>query len=98
MEHLRCAAFELPFREGEEFGSGNTAELLEYLEQHGVVHREAGRWHWMADSADRLSRFPIAWPAVSLTLLASLLQWLALIAILAGLYWLGAPSFPDQAD
>jgi hypothetical protein len=55
-------------------------------------------WHWMADAAERLSRFPVAWPTLDLTLLASLLQWLALIAILAGLYWLGAPSFLDQAD
>lgn len=50
LEHVRCAAFELPFREGETFGGEDLAALLEYLADQGVVHFEAGRWHWIADS------------------------------------------------
>jgi DEAD/DEAH box helicase domain-containing protein len=50
LDHVRCAAFELPFREGEQFGGEDLAELLGYLEEHGVLHREGHQWHWMADS------------------------------------------------
>lgn len=50
MDHVRCAAFELPFRDGESFGGEDLRALLSYLEEQGVVHREAQSWHWMADS------------------------------------------------
>ena len=50
LDHVRCAAFELPFREGERFGGESLTELLEYLEEEGVIHREADRWYWSADS------------------------------------------------
>jgi len=50
LDHIRCAAFELPFKDGEAFGSENLNDMLAYLEEHGVVHREGTQWHWMADS------------------------------------------------
>lgn len=50
MDHIRCAAFELPFEEGETFGSVPIGEALEYLGSQGVLHREGPRWHWIADS------------------------------------------------
>ena len=50
MDHVRCAAFELPFNQGERFGGEDLDELLTYLQEQGVLHREAGRWHWLADS------------------------------------------------
>jgi DEAD/DEAH box helicase domain-containing protein len=50
LDHVRCAAFELPFRDGERFGKEALGELLGYLQEHGVVHREGQQWHWMADS------------------------------------------------
>lgn len=50
MDHLRCAAFELPFRADERFGPHPLEPLLAYLEQHGVLHREGATWHWIADS------------------------------------------------
>jgi len=50
MDHVRCAAFELPFRDGETFGGEDLCALLSYLEEQGVVHREGVQWHWMADS------------------------------------------------
>jgi len=50
MEHLRCAAFELPFEAGERFGAPALADLLGYLEGEQVLHREGDRWHWIADS------------------------------------------------
>ena len=50
LDHVRCAAFELPFREGDRFGSEDLGELLDYLVEQGVLHREGERWHWVADS------------------------------------------------
>ncbi|WP_303906113.1 DEAD/DEAH box helicase [Thiohalomonas denitrificans] len=50
LDHVRCAAFELPFREGERFGGENLLEMLEYLQEEGIVHPEGDTWHWSADS------------------------------------------------
>jgi len=50
MDHVRCAAFELPFVAGERFGGENLEEMLAYLAGQGIVHREGSRWHWIADS------------------------------------------------
>lgn len=50
LDHVRCAAFELPFRRDEYFGGENLEELLAYLEEQGVLHREADTWHWTEDS------------------------------------------------
>ena len=50
MDHIRCAAFELPFKRGEQFGTEDLSEYLEYLAEEGVLHREGDTWHWMTDS------------------------------------------------
>ncbi len=50
--HLRCAAFELPFRSGEVFGSIDPAdmrELLDFLQSEGVIHPSGDKYFWMAD-------------------------------------------------
>lgn len=52
LNHLRCAAFELPFQDGEGFGSlpaGRVAEFLEFLSEQGVLHRAGSKYFWMAD-------------------------------------------------
>ncbi|RME89766.1 MAG: DEAD/DEAH box helicase [Anaerolineae bacterium] len=52
LSHLRCAAFELPFREGERFGNLPTEDLralLEALAASGELHRSNGSYFWMAD-------------------------------------------------
>ena len=49
-DHLRCAAFELPFKSGERFGEENLEELLEYLREEGVIHKEGNQWYWMDDA------------------------------------------------
>ncbi len=49
VSHLKCAAFELPFERGEEFGA-DTAELLGLLAEEGILHAVDGRYHWMAES------------------------------------------------
>lgn len=50
LDHIRCAAFELPFVEGERFGSVEPAPWLEVLAEAEVLHQESGRWEWIADS------------------------------------------------
>ncbi|WP_051344126.1 DEAD/DEAH box helicase [Alicyclobacillus herbarius] len=51
VDHLKCAAYELPFRTDERFGVETTAELLDYLEAARVLHKGGdGRYYWMADS------------------------------------------------
>ncbi|NLI96474.1 MAG: DEAD/DEAH box helicase [Synergistaceae bacterium] len=50
VNHVKCAAFELPFRTGDRFGKADISEILEYLEEQRVLHRAEGRYHWQADS------------------------------------------------
>ena len=50
LDHVRCAAFELPFLAGERFGPVETEPFLEVLAESGVLHREGERWEWIADS------------------------------------------------
>ena len=51
LDHVRCAAFELPFATGERFGEGQALEpLLQYLADAGVLHREGENWHWITDA------------------------------------------------
>ncbi len=47
--HLRCAAFELPFRAGERFGRfGPVDELLDVLAEEGDLHHSGGQYRWVA--------------------------------------------------
>jgi DEAD/DEAH box helicase domain-containing protein len=57
LHHLKSAAFELPFEKGERFGGEDLEELLDYLEEKGVLHKVDDRWHWTAESypADEVS-------------------------------------------
>jgi DEAD/DEAH box helicase domain-containing protein len=58
ISHLKCAAFELPIRDGEKFGPHDTAELCRFLgEEAGLLHHSAGCWHWTSDTypADAVS-------------------------------------------
>ncbi len=49
--HLKCAAFELPFTEQDAFGLplDATQELLGLIEEDGLLHHTAGRWHWTSE-------------------------------------------------
>src|SRR5690606_39945449 len=49
LDHLRCAAFELPFLRGERFGPVDPQPWLEVLAESGVLHAEDGRWDWIAE-------------------------------------------------
>ncbi len=49
-DHLKCAAFELPFTDADIQSSGfpaaATSEILAFLEEDGVLRHTGGRWHW----------------------------------------------------
>jgi DEAD/DEAH box helicase domain-containing protein len=48
--HLKCAAFELPVRDGEAFGPSTLPEILAYLAEEGVLHRDGDAWHYVAEA------------------------------------------------
>ena len=50
LSHIQCAAFELPFREGEKFGRENLDEMLKYLEEKGTLHHVGQSWYWTQDA------------------------------------------------
>ena len=58
INHLKCAVFELPIRDGEKFGPHDPAELCRFLaDEAGLLHHSAGCWHWTSDTypADAVS-------------------------------------------
>ncbi len=50
LSHIKCAAFELPFVEGEKFGNEDLNEILSYLAEKGILHKVNNKWHWTQDS------------------------------------------------
>lgn len=50
LDHMKCAAYELPFKKGEQFGGVGTEELLEYLTEERVLYQNGEKWYWMNDS------------------------------------------------
>jgi DEAD/DEAH box helicase domain-containing protein len=51
LNHLKCAAFELPFEAGEAFGSvGPVDEFLDVLAEEGLLHRSGSHVRWIADA------------------------------------------------
>ncbi len=64
LEHIKCAAFELPFGTTEVFGRESVQEILRILSEEGLVHLaeaqapgEEAHWHWTSESypADAIS-------------------------------------------
>ncbi|MGE0449493.1 MAG: DEAD/DEAH box helicase [Vicinamibacterales bacterium] len=68
VDHVKCAAFELPFSASEQFGRHDVQDVLAVLAEQGLVHRSgapedpdradaAGQWHWTSESypADAVS-------------------------------------------
>ena len=68
VDHIKCAAFELPFSTSEAFGRHDLQQILELLAEQGLVHRSgpadglddappAGLWTWTNESypADAVS-------------------------------------------
>jgi DEAD/DEAH box helicase domain-containing protein len=57
LDHVKCAAFELPFAADEAFGQENVQEVLSVLAEEGFVHHADGQWNWTHESypADAVS-------------------------------------------
>jgi DEAD/DEAH box helicase domain-containing protein len=57
VNHLKCAAFELPFEEQGMFGAVDVRPHLAALEDEGLLHRAGARWHWASETypADHVS-------------------------------------------
>ena len=57
INHLKCAAFELPVSPAEKFGSIDVAEICERLADAGFLHRTGENWHWVQEAypADTVS-------------------------------------------
>lgn len=50
VDHIKCAAYELPFEEGETYGEESLEEILEFLAEEQIVHRVKSKWYWMEQS------------------------------------------------
>jgi DEAD/DEAH box helicase domain-containing protein len=48
--HVKCAAFELPFRQGDRFGNGSIEMLLQHLTEQRILFQSGDSWYWMAES------------------------------------------------
>jgi len=57
VNHLKCAAFELPISPEERFGSVDLRELCERLGEAGFLQQSGGNWHWIDEAypADTVS-------------------------------------------
>jgi len=49
LSHLKCAAFELPFKVGELFGDVDVQEYLDFLVEQEVLRLVEGRYYWMSE-------------------------------------------------
>jgi DEAD/DEAH box helicase domain-containing protein len=57
LSHLKCAAFELPIRDGEKFGQHDTGDLCRFLSDLKLLHHSGSTWNWTSDTypADAVS-------------------------------------------
>ena len=50
IDHVKCAAYELPFAAGETFGEEPLEDILQFLSEEKTLHHAGGRWYWMEQS------------------------------------------------
>ena len=57
VNHLKCAAFELPIAPEDRFGDVDLPGLCERMTDAGFLHRSGGNWHWVQEAypADTVS-------------------------------------------
>lgn len=57
VSHIQCAAFELPFEDGEKFGKVDISEILQVLEEEHLLHHTQNKWFWTSEAypADAIS-------------------------------------------
>jgi DEAD/DEAH box helicase domain-containing protein len=50
VDHLKCAAYELPFKQGDLFDGVEIEDVLHFLTEEAVLHYQQNKWFWMNDS------------------------------------------------
>ncbi|HWO95747.1 MAG TPA: DEAD/DEAH box helicase [Bacillus sp. (in: firmicutes)] len=50
VDHVKCAAYELPFKRDDMFGSVEVEDVLEFLAEERVLHLSGEKWYWMSDA------------------------------------------------
>ena len=50
VSHVECAAFELPFGDGETFGKLDVSGVLKFLEEEKLLHHSQEKWYWTSDA------------------------------------------------
>ncbi|MCZ7673443.1 MAG: helicase-related protein [Chloroflexi bacterium] len=65
VRHLQCAAYELPFRKDETYGSEPVGPLLDVLEEKGILHQTRDQFHYVGKGLQQRP-FPCA-PAATTT-------------------------------
>ncbi|WP_077616774.1 DEAD/DEAH box helicase [Caenibacillus caldisaponilyticus] len=50
VDHIRCAAYELPFKKGETFDGIDVEDICTYLADQDVLHFQGDKWFWMTDA------------------------------------------------
>jgi DEAD/DEAH box helicase domain-containing protein len=57
LDHVKCAAFELPFSDDDTFGGVDLQQVLSVLGEEGFIHHADGQWNWTSESypADAVS-------------------------------------------
>ncbi|MBN1272590.1 MAG: DEAD/DEAH box helicase [Candidatus Aminicenantes bacterium] len=50
VSHVECAAFELPFKDGEKFGRVDISEILTFLEEEKMLHHSKDKWYWTSEA------------------------------------------------
>ena len=57
VNHLKCAAFELPVAPDDKFGKVDVQNLCERMAEAGFLHRSGDNWHWVQEAypADTVS-------------------------------------------
>ena len=78
LDQLKCAVFELPYRD-DDAETPHVTELLRYLGEQGVIHHAEGAWYW----ADR------AYPAEQVSLRTSTAQNVVIVDATRGGHVIG---------
>ncbi|MEW6441717.1 MAG: DEAD/DEAH box helicase [bacterium] len=57
LSHIKCAAFELPFQKGEDFGGPDLEAILDVLAENKILSKLENRWYWAEEAypADQVS-------------------------------------------
>ena len=50
VNHIKCADFEIPFKDGERFGNIDIISYLKYLEDKKILRHVEEKWYWTSES------------------------------------------------